>query len=273
MNLPPVSQATLLCTSEDGIATITINRPRARNAFTVAMWTELKLLAERVAADPAVRVVVLQGSGEEAFTSGSDISEFARMSVDEVDAGFQVMEDAITAVERLPLPTIASLNGFALGGGLELSLACDLRIATERATIGMPIARLGIMISPLFARRITDLIGPSRAKDMLYTGRFIGANEALNMGLVNYFVLSHDLKRTTQELARRIASYSQSSVRAAKKAVELCSPLFAVPMDTGPYFIDRADFPEGVRAFLEKRHPQFGKPAPGVFTGGLGKGK
>ncbi len=256
-------QTALNYTLEDGIATITINRPWIKNAFTVAMWQDLHTLATHIRADGTVKVVVLQGAGDEAFTSGSDIAEFAKMTVDEVDAGFEVMEQAIWAIETLPLPTIASLNGFALGGGLELALACDLRIATERATMGMPIARLGIMISPKFAKRITDLIGPSRAKDMFYTGRFVGATEALNMGLVNYFVLSHELKRTTQDMARRISSYSQSSIRAAKSSVELCIPFSAVAADTKPYFIDRTDFPEGVQAFLEKRSPEFNKRVSG----------
>jgi len=247
----------LLLEVSDGIATITINRPWVRNAFTVDMWQELHDVTDRIRAASDVRVCVLQGAGDEAFTSGSDIREFAAMSVEQVDAGFQVMEDAITSVETLPIPTIACLNGFALGGGLELALSTDIRIASERATLGMPIARLGIMISPKFAKRIVDLVGPSRGKDLLYTGRFVSANEAQSMGLVNYFVLSHELKRTTRDIARRIAGYSGSSVRAAKQAVAMCLPLSEASGSEGPYFIDREDFPEGVNAFLEKRPPNF----------------
>lgn len=247
----------LLVEVAEGIATITINRPWVKNAFTVQMWESLHAEADAIRNNPDIRVVVLQGAGDEAFTSGSDIREFAAMSVDEVDAGFQVMENAISAIETLPIPVIACLNGFALGGGLELALAADIRIASERATMGMPIARLGIMISPKFAKRIVDLVGPSRGKDLLYTGRFVGANEALNMGLVNYFVLSHELKKTTRDIARRIAGFSGASVRAAKQAVSLCVPLSEASSSDGPYFIDREDFPEGVRAFLEKRSPNF----------------
>ncbi len=247
----------LLLEVSEGIATITVNRPWVRNAFTVEMWQELHAVTDRIRSNGDVRVVVLQGAGDEAFTSGSDIREFAAMSVEQVDAGFQVMEDAITSVETLPIPTIACLNGFALGGGMELALSTDIRIASERATLGMPIARLGIMISPKFAKRIVDLVGPSRAKDLLYTGRFVGANEAQNMGLVNYFVLSHELKRTTREIARRIAGFSGSSVRVAKQAVGMCLPLSEATGAEGPYFIDREDFPEGVSAFLEKRSPNF----------------
>lgn len=242
---------------QNGIATITINRPWVKNAFTVHMWHMLHQFVDQIRTSPPIRVVVIQGAGDEAFTSGSDISEFASMRVEEVDANFQVMEDAITAVEQLPIPTIACLNGFALGGGLELALSCDLRVASERATMGMPIARLGIMLSPKFAKRIVDLVGPSRAKDLLYTGRFVGANEALSMGLINYFVLSHELKRTTQEIALRIADFSGSSIQAAKRAVGLCLPLSEATASEGPYFIDREDFPEGIAAFLEKRTPRF----------------
>lgn len=254
--------APLLYSREGGIAVITINRPLVRNAFTVDMWRELRERVEAYGADPQVRVLVLQGAGDEAFTAGSDIREFAAMGVAEVDSGFQVMEDAIAAVENLPIPTIAALNGYALGGGLELALACDLRVASERATLGMPVARLGIMISPKFAKRIVDLVGPSRGKDLLYTGRLIPASEALNMGLVNYFVLSHELRKTTMEIARRIAGHSHSAVRAAKRSVAMCTPLAAAGgLPEGPYFIDPVDFPEGVAAFLERRPPRFQRAA------------
>lgn len=251
--------APLLFAREGGIAVITINRPWVRNAFTVAMWQELQAQVEALGADPQVRVLVIQGAGDEAFTAGSDIREFAAMSIPEVDSGFQVMEDAISAVENLPIPTIAALNGYALGGGLELALACDLRVASERATLGMPVARLGIMISPKFAKRIVDLVGPSRGKDLLYTGRLVGASEALSMGLVNCHVLSHELRQTTMEMARRIARQSHSAVRAAKAAVAMCVPLSAGGGGLqGPYFIDPRDFPEGVAAFMERRPPRFG---------------
>ncbi|HWI53190.1 MAG TPA: enoyl-CoA hydratase-related protein [Symbiobacteriaceae bacterium] len=247
----------LLMEQKDGIATITINRPWVRNCFTMEMWHELRELTTEVAGNPDIRVLVIQGAGDEAFTSGSDIKEFATMPLEAVNDNFQVLEDALTAVENLPIPTIACLNGYALGGGLELALACDLRIASERATMGMPIARLGVMISPKFAKRIVDLIGPSRAKDLLYTGRLVGASEAHSMGMINYFVLSHELKRTTADIARRIANNSAASVRTAKETVALCLPISEASADRRPYFIDIVDFPEGVAAFLEKRSPNF----------------
>jgi enoyl-CoA hydratase len=252
----------------DGIATVTINRPLVRNAFTVAMWQQLHRFADELRADPDVRVLMIQGAGEEAFTAGSDIREFAAMSLDLVDANFQVMEDAISAIENLPIPTLACLNGYALGGGLELALACDIRVASERATLGMPIARLGIMISPRFAKRLVDLVGPSRAKDLLYTGRLIGANEALAMGLVNYFTLSHDLRGTANDIVRRIARHSAPSVAAAKRAVALCLPLSEAKDSTEAYFIHPDDFPEGVAAFLAKRPPEFMRSGRPKSTGG-----
>lgn len=242
----------------DGIAVITINRPWVRNAFTIAMWRELQQLADQIAAESAIRVLVLQGAGDEAFTAGSDIRELGEMDRSEISSNFQVIEDAITAVERLPIPTIACLNGHAVGGGLELALACDLRVASEQAMLGMPVARIGIMISPRFAKRLVHLVGPSRTKDLLYTGRLVSASEAQAMGLVNYLTPSHQLRQTTREVAQRIARHSGASVRAAKHAVGLCLPLSEAASDSGAYFIDPTeDFAEGVSAFLEKRAPRF----------------
>lgn len=247
----------ILLEREGAIAKIIINRPWVRNAFTIAMWEQLGQAVRSLSDDPSLRVLVVQGAGDEAFTSGSDIGEFGNMSHQEVNDSFEVMEEAISRVEDLPIPTIACLNGYALGGGLELALACDLRIASERATLGMPIARLGIMISPKFAKRLVDLIGPSRTKDVLYTGRLIPASEGFKMGLVNYLVLSHELKKATLDLAKKIAGHSASSVRAAKEAVSQCLPRTRVEDLAGPYFVDPGDFPEGVAAFLEKRNPRF----------------
>lgn len=247
----------ILLQRDQAAAWVTINRPWVKNAFTVTMWRRLGEVLDEVSRDGEVRVLVIQGAGEDAFTSGSDIREFEKMPLEDVNGSFQIMEASISKVEELPIPTIASLNGYALGGGLELALACDLRVATERATLGMPIARLGIMISPKFAKRLVDLIGPSRAKDVLYTGRLIPSSEALGMGLINYFVLSQELKGFTRDLAGKIARHSASSVRAAKAAVSQCLPA-PLGKDLGEaYFIDGADFSEGVAAFLGKRMPKF----------------
>lgn len=252
------SQGRLEFWQEGGVGVITIHRPRVKNAMTVAMWRQLLALAEQVRQDGALRVLVITGAGDEAFTTGSDIREFAAMSLEEAAQSFNEMEAAISAVETLPIPTIAALGGYTLGAGLELALACDLRIASERAILGMPIARLGIMISPKFAKRIVDLIGPARARDLLYTGRLVTAAEALQMGLVNYTVLSSELQQEALALARKIARQSARSVQAAKQAVALCLPFSAASGDAEPYFIDPVDFPEGVAAFLERRPPRFG---------------
>lgn len=246
----------LLFAQEEGIATITINRPGVRNAFTVKMWRQLRQLAEQIQASGEARVVILQGAGDQAFTSGSDIRELATMTVDEVNANLQVIEEAISAVENLPVPTIACLNGYAIGGGLELALGCDLRVASEQAQLGIPVSKLGVAISHRFARRLVDLVGPSRAKDLLYTGRLVTAREAQAMGLVNYLAPADQLDGAVRELAQRIAHHSGTALRAAKGAVAICLPQHGNEISEGER-VDPVDFAEGVRAWLEKRAPRF----------------
>lgn len=239
------------------IARIAIHRPEQRNAFTTEMWRELHRLVDGIAADESVRVLVLEGEGGEAFTSGSDIGELARLTLADVNRSFEEMEAAISAVENLPIPTIAVIQGYALGGGLELALACDLRVASEGALLGMPVARLGIMISARFAKRLVDLVGPSRTKDLLYTGRFVPAREAHGLGMINYLVPREELRQAAFDLANRIAAHSASSVRAGKAAVTQCLPLAEASRSEEPYFVDPKDFPEGVAAFLARRPPRF----------------
>lgn len=239
------------------VARITIDRPEQRNAFNTEMWRELRRLVDRIAADGSLRVLMIEGEGGEAFTSGSDIGELARLALADVNRSFEEMEAAISAVENLPVPTIAVIQGYALGGGLELALACDLRVASEGALLGMPVARLGIMISARFAKRLVDLIGPSRTKDLLYTGRFVPAREAHALGMLNYLVPPEQLRQAALDLAKRIAAHSASSVRAGKAAVTQCLPLAEASRSEEPYFVDPHDFPEGVEAFLARRPPRF----------------
>jgi len=252
----------LLFEQADGIATITINRPEVRNAFTVEMWRRLRQLAEEIQANGEARVVILQGAGGQAFTAGSDIRELATMTVDEVNQNLHVVEDAISAIENLPVPTIACLNGYAIGGGLELALGCDLRVASEQAQMGIPVSKLGVAISHRFARRLVELVGPSRAKDLLYTGRLVDAREAHAMGLVNYLAPADRLNEAVRDLARRIAQHSGTALRAAKEAVAICLPENDDVVSQGER-VDPVDFTEGIRAWLEKRAPRFQAEAGG----------
>ena len=239
---------------QDGLATVLIRRPWAKNAFTVEMWQQLQAALEALAEDSGVRVVLLRGEGE-AFTTGSDVRQFGAMNLEQAEAAFRCMEGAIATLEQVPVPTLAAIDGFALGAGLELALACDVRIASTRARLGMPVARLGIQISADFARRMVDLIGPSRTKDLLFTGRLMPARAALRAGLVNYLVPPADLPGLVEKLTAEIQAQAGSSLRAAKQSVAVALERERVPAA----FVHARDFPEGVRAFLERRRPSFSK--------------
>lgn len=235
------------------IATIDIIRPRFLNAMTTDMWAKLRDTARELGHRDDVRVTVIRGAGR-AFTSGSDIGELARLGPDGAEDSFVVMVEALAAIENMPCVTIASIAGPALGAGLELALACDLRVASEEARFGMPIGRLGITVSPGFAARMVRLGGEGVAKDLLLAGRVLTAGEALRAGFAQYVTEPGGLEEATRRLAERAASMSPASVRAAKRVLADLSPR---PDDTGVRFTDPHAFPEGVQAFLERRDPRF----------------
>lgn len=247
----------LLVQRDGGVVTVTFNRPGVRNAFTIDMWQELRDTVRRAANDPAVRVLVLRGSGSD-FTAGSDIREFAQLGLMGSERSFWEMEATLSAVEEVPLPTIAAVSGMAMGAGLELALACDVRVCSRGAVFGMPIARLGITMGPRFARRLVELVGPARTRDMVYTGRSYGAEAAERLGLVNYVVNDDALDAAAADLARRVAAQSRGAVLAAKRAVRACLP----PVNDGMTYVDPQDFMEGVQAFLGKRPPAFSRTDP-----------
>lgn len=240
------------------IAIITLNRVKKRNALTRELWQQLYEMVSHLHRSEQADVLLLRGQGE-AFTAGSDIHEFSQLSLPEVDEAFATMEKAISAVETLPIPTIGVINGVAMGAGLELALACDLRIGSEKTKMGIPIGRLGITVSQKFAKRIVDLIGPSRAKDLVYTGRSYSGEEAFALGLLNYLVKAEELSGAAIALANRVQSQSPASLRAMKEAVARCIPMSEPAWNERgfPYFADPRDFPEGVTAFIEKRPPRF----------------
>lgn len=238
---------------QDRIATLTVCRPDVRNAFTTSMWVRLRDTARALAGRDDVRVLVIAGAGG-AFTSGSDLRELAERGPDGAEESFALMEEALTAVESLPIATVARIHGPALGAGLELALACDLRVSSRRALYGMPIARLGITVSSRFAARLVRVAGVGVAKDLILTGRFLTAREAYRRGLVHYLVRVEELEPFTQALARQLALQSPASIRAAKAAIQRLLPL---PEERGVRYTDPETFVEGVRAFLERREPRF----------------
>ncbi|MHB8170426.1 MAG: enoyl-CoA hydratase/isomerase family protein [Thermincolia bacterium] len=239
------------------ITIVTIKRPTAHNAMTCEMWRQLRDIGKSISKNSNTRVVIIRGAFNY-FTSGSDIKEFQNLDVNELDEAFALMEEAISTFERLPIPTIACIKGSAMGAGLQLALGCDLRVAATNAKLGMPIGRLGITLGMPFARRLVDLIGPSRTKDLLFTGRVIKADEAFQLGMVNYLTEAK-VEDFALRLAKTIANQSPASNRASKEAVAHCIARTDVPLRGRPYpyFVDAHEFREGVDAFIEKRAPNF----------------
>lgn len=240
------------------IAIVTINREYVRNAMTPDMWQELANIARNLERNEKTKVVILRGKGQQ-FTVGSDLKAFHKMSIDEANQAFVYMEEAITAFEHLRLPVVGVITGPALGAGFELALACDIRIGTPNALLGMPIGRLGITLSHKFAQRIVNILGPSRTKDWIFTGRYAKGDEAYQLGLLNYLVEEDELDEFVLSIADKIRKASPSSLLSAKETVAQCLPYTEVPFfHRGyPQYVDRKDFPEGVAAFVEKREPKF----------------
>lgn len=239
-----------------GIVIITIHRPQRRNALSQDMWRELRLAAEKSLQNKKNRVVIVRGSGTQ-FTSGSDIKEFHEMTLEEAEASFVTMEESIFYIENLPLPTVGVINGPAMGAGLELALACDLRIGSEHVKMGIPVGSLGITLNNKFAYRLVKLLGPSVTKELVYTGKILGAKEAYDKGLLNRLVSAKELDRAAIEMAKVISSQSPASLKAVKQAVAESTDSVKQLWDESTPFVDPVDFPEGVAAFVEKRKPNF----------------
>lgn len=245
------------------LAKVTLNRPDKRNAITHSMWQGLLELAEDLTANPVVRVVLLTGAGHEAFSAGADISEMQTNLADppRMKAMQDVVLDSQMAWERLPVPTIAVLRGACTGGGCGLALACDLRLATPDTFMAIPPAKLGLAYSLADSKRLYDLVGPSRAKEILYTGRRVGADEALRLGLINEIVAPDQLAERADVLALDIAHNASNSVRAAKAVIDMLSAGVHAETPESRSFYDQSfhspEFREGAKAFLEKRKPQF----------------
>ena len=239
-----------------GVAIISLRRPEKLNAINAEMWETVTRLVRRLSRDEDIRVLVLRGEGEN-FSAGSDLKELGNSDLGRVEEIFQRAEECAAAIERSPLPTVACIRGYALGTGLLMALACDVRFASEGATFGMPIARLGITLSEPFVKRLMALTGPSRMKELVYTGRLVSAEEAERIGIVNRLVPEEKaVLHETLETSRVIREQSRASILAAKRWGGSGSGWF--PEAYG--YVDPEEFPEGVQAFLEKRPPRFYEP-------------
>jgi enoyl-CoA hydratase len=255
------SYETLLVERRGRVAVITINRPQKLNALNIQTRAEGAAALEELREDESVRVVVITGAGEKAFVAGADISEFeGRTAVSQRDV--MTGRSLFTAVDTFPKPVIAMINGFCLGGGCELALSCDIRVASESARFGQPEINLGIIPGGGGTQRLTRLVGEGKAMELILTGDMIDAQTAYNLGLVNLVVPAADLEAKTLELANRIAEKSPVALRMAKEAVKTAARAnldegLRREIDLFALTFSSQDKDEGVRAFLEKRKPDF----------------
>ncbi len=243
------------------IATLTFNRPEARNAMTWEMYEALVAACDRVDEDPAIRVLVFRGAGGKAFVAGTDIAQFQNFSNRDDGLKYEERLDAILdRLERVAKPTIAQVEGVAAGGGCAIALTCDLRVATPEASFGIPIARtLGNCLSGASYSRLIDVMGPGAVKDMLFTGRLIGGAEAHALGIVNRLVTAQEIETTVRELAAGIAANAPLTLRATKEMIRRILAKRRLPAGDDADVVEMcytsADFREGVTAFLAKRKP------------------
>ena len=236
-----------------GVAVISLRRPKKMNAINSEMWETVSRLVHHVSKDESVRVLVLRGEGEN-FSAGSDLKELGESDLARVEDIFHRAEECAAALEESPLPTIACIRGYALGTGLLMALACDMRVAEQNATVGIPIARLGITLSETFVRRVAALTGPAKMKDLVYTGRLVDGEAAMHLGLVDRVVPQNEsVLRETLQISRVIRHQSAASILAAKRWGGSGSGRAPAAYS----HVDPDDFSEGVRAFLEQRSPRF----------------
>ena len=252
----------ILCAVENGIATITINRPKALNALNLDTVTELKDAIEKIAVDKAVKVVVITGAGEKSFVAGADIKEMATKTPAEGSEWGQFGQNVFTEIENMPQPVIAAINGFCLGGGCELSCACDIRYASENAKFGQP--EVGLGITPGFGgtQRLTRVVGRGQAKELIYTGGMIGAEDAKAIGLVNKVVPQEELMPAVLKLAGKIAKNAPVAVQLSKAAINRginCDVVTGIAYEAEVFGLcfSTNDQKEGMAAFVEKRKPTF----------------
>lgn len=252
----------IILEKQENIAVLTINRPKALNAMNTKTLTELDEALSEIAKDSSIKALILTGGGDKAFVAGADITEMKDKNAMEGREFAILGQRAFAKLQDMPIPTIAAINGFALGGGCELALACDIRIASSKAKIGQPEVTLGI--TPGFAgtQRLARTVGLAAAKELIFTGAQIGAEEALRIGLVNRVVEPDKLMEEAKALAAKITSNAPIPVKLAKQAI---NKGIDVDLNTGMAYeaevfglcFSTKDQKEGMSAFVEKRKAEF----------------
>ncbi|EIW20378.1 MULTISPECIES: short-chain-enoyl-CoA hydratase [Pelosinus] len=252
----------LLFEVKDSIGMITLHRPKALNALNTELLQELSNLLDRIKEDTSIGIVILTGSGEKAFVAGADIAEMQTLTAIEGRNFGKIGQDVFNKLESLPQPVIAAINGFALGGGCELAMACDIRIASEKAKFGQPEVSLGITPGFGGTQRLPRLVGKGRGKELIYTGDIIDAGEAYRIGLVNKVAAPDELMNAAKAMAEKILSRASVAVQLSKAAVneglnmDLASGIAYEAEVFGLCFATE-DQKEGMTAFVEKRKANF----------------
>ena len=258
-------ESRILVEKRDRVATVTFNSPEKRNAIDYEGWVELARVTNALAVDDEVRVVIFTGKGDKAFSAGADIVDFdrRRSTPEQAQDYANVFGSAVDAIEALPKPSICSIKGYCLGGGCELSVAADIRIADDSSRFGIPTAKLGIAVGYDEMRRLVNIVGSTNASYILLTGRLLDAQDALRIGLVNRVLPLDEIDAFVSELAGEIASLAPLSHRYQKEILRtvLRNPglrgLTPDQEDLPLFFMDTEDYQEGRRAFKERRSPNF----------------
>jgi enoyl-CoA hydratase len=247
---------------EDGIALITFNRPKALNALSADLLQELSDALDEIAKNEDIRILILTGAGEKSFVAGADITELAKFNALQGKNFAEKGQSIINKLQELPIPVIAAVNGFALGGGTEIALACDFIYASENAMFGQPEINLGLIPGFGGTQRLPRLIGKNMAKEMILTGKMIPVDEAKMMGLVNKVCTQEALMDEVMKIAKTIVSKGKVSIRAAKEAINIGMNVdlatgCAIEIDAFALCMASEDAKEGTAAFLEKRKADF----------------
>jgi enoyl-CoA hydratase len=257
-----VTHANLLLEKSGPLATVTFNNPAALNALTVPIFEGLSRLLDDLENDTNVRVLILTGAGDKAFIAGGDIGYLATLDVSSARSFALLAQRVIDRIESFPKPVIAAVNGYALGAGCELAMGCDMRVAADTAKFGQPEVKLGIIPGFAGTQRLARLVGKGRAKELIFTGEMIGAEEALRIGLVNRVIAKERLLEETRALALKICDKSASAIKLAKEAIENGLEMDFIrasryEADLFALCFALADCKEGISAFLEKRPAKF----------------
>jgi len=257
-----MSYQNILLTQNEAIATITINRPNKLNALNKATLEELHEAVVDADTNTSIRVIILTGSGDKAFVAGADISEFSNYDVAQgADLAKRGQDLVFDAIQNLKTPVIAAVNGFALGGGLELAMACHFRVASENARMGLPEVSLGLIPGYGGTQRLGQIVGRGKAMEMIMSASMITADEALEYNLVNYVVAQEELLAFCEKLADKICRNSATAITAAIRSInanfEEGVNGFETEIEQFGNCFGTPDFVEGTTAFLEKRKPNF----------------